>query len=89
LKDYDALWKKEFASEIRIGLKVKNIYTQMPSKDLKQIFKLFKKHHGVIERIGDFENHSRLILELIKKPALYPEIGYFFQVIFRNLLQSP
>lgn len=77
LTDYDSLWKIKLAPEIRIGLKVKNIYNRLGAEDIKSMFGLIRKQKSLIEKIGDFENHSRLILEMLKKPDLYRYIGKF------------
>lgn len=86
LGDYDSLWKQELASEIRIGLKARQIYNRLDAKELKKIFELLKTQKSLIERVGDFENHSRLILEIIKKPTLYPQIGDIFSILFKKIL---
>jgi len=86
ITDYDRIWKKEFVSEIKIGLKIKQIYNRLEHKEFKEIFKLLKTQKSLIEKIGDFENHSRLFLEIIKKPSLYPQIGSFFSMLFKKII---
>jgi flavin-dependent dehydrogenase len=86
LKDYDRLWKKELDFEIRIGLKAKEIYARLNPEELKKIFKLVKRHKAIIEKVGDFDNHSRAIVEILKKPTLYPQISDLLQIFFRKLL---
>jgi flavin-dependent dehydrogenase len=86
LSEYDRLWKKELAFEIKIGLKVKDIYSRISSEELKKIFKILKSQKSLIERIGDFENHGKLVLEIIKRPAFYSQAGQIFQIFFKNLL---
>jgi len=85
LADYDRLWKKELASEIRIGLKIKQVYNRLDHKEFKEIFNLLKKQKNLIERVGDFEHHSRLFLEIVKKPSLYPQIGSLFSMLFKKI----
>ncbi|MCX5695031.1 MAG: NAD(P)/FAD-dependent oxidoreductase [Candidatus Omnitrophica bacterium] len=86
LKDYDALWKKELANEIKVGLRARAIYGRLTSKDLKQIFLLLKSHKDFIEQAGDFEQHGRLILGLISKPAFYAQVGGLLRLFFKNLI---
>lgn len=88
LSDYDGLWKKKLASEIKIGLKVRQVYDRLDIGEFKKIFLLLKTQKSLIERIGDFENHSRLILEIVKKPSLYPQIGNLFSLFFKKILKS-
>lgn len=86
LSNYDTLWKEELVSEIKIGLKAKAIYNRLNNEELKKIFNLIKNQKSLIEKIGDFENHSRLILEIIKKPNLYPQIGELFIMLFKKII---
>lgn len=84
--EYDALWKKELLTEIKIGLKARQIYNELEQEELKKIFKLLKNQKSLIEKIGDFENHSRLILEILKKPNIYPQIGDLFYLLIKKIL---
>lgn len=87
LEQYDYLWKRELASEIKIGIKIRGIYERLDSKEFKQIFKLLKNQKGLIEKFGDFENHSRLFREIIRRPSLYPQIGSLFSVLFKKIFE--
>ncbi len=84
VKDYDALWKKELDFEIKIGLKIKEAYSRLDGGEMLKVFKLLKLHKSLLEKLGDFDNHSRIILELIKKPSLYPSLGELFRIIFKS-----
>jgi len=88
LMDYDSLWKTKLASEIRIGLKVRNIYNHLYPDDIRNIFILMKKQKSLIEKIGDFENHGRLILKMFKKPDLYHLISKFIGRLVVSLFES-
>ncbi len=83
IQDYDVLWKNDLAFEIKIGLKVKEIYNRLNPKELKTMFGLLKKQKAVIESSGDFENHGRLILEIIKEPAFYSVLGDILKIFFK------
>ncbi len=85
IQDYDALWKTKLASEIRMGLKIKEVYNRLDKEELGKLFRLLKNQKSLIERIGDFENHSRCILEIMKRPALYPHIGEIFRIFFKAI----
>jgi flavin-dependent dehydrogenase len=86
LKDYDALWKKELASEIKIGLRAKDTYSSLTKDELGLIFKLLKSQRGMIEKIGDFENHSRIIFEILKRPSAYSQLGSLFSLLLKKLI---
>lgn len=85
LKDYDFLWKKELEQEIKFSLKIKEIYNQLSGNDLGKLFRLLKSQKSLIEELADFENHSRFILEIIKRPSLYPKIGDLFRILFKTI----
>ena len=85
LADYDKLWKKELLSEIKIGLKVKDVYSRFNEEELKKIFKLLKAQKALIEKVADFENHSKIVVELIKNPRFYSSMGQIFQIFFKKL----
>ncbi|MDD5432283.1 MAG: NAD(P)/FAD-dependent oxidoreductase [Candidatus Omnitrophica bacterium] len=82
LSDYDSLWKKELAFEIKVGLKVKEIYANLKPKELEGIFSLLKKEKSIIEKKGDFESHGRLIIEILKKPSFYRYFGNLLKMFF-------
>jgi geranylgeranyl reductase family protein len=86
LENYDALWKKELTKEIKIGLKAKEIYSRLNNEELKAVFYLLRSQKKLIEKSGDFENHSGLILEIIKKPSLYTQLGEFLRILFKKIL---
>jgi flavin-dependent dehydrogenase len=86
LKDYDMLWKKELGFEIKIGLKIKDTYAKLDNDERQKVFKLLKDHKVLLEKFGDFENHSRFMLEIIRKPSLYPKLGELFRIVFKNVL---
>ncbi len=84
INDYDYLWKKELGLEIRFGLRFKSIYSRLTTKDLNKFFKLIISQKNLIERLGDFENHSSFILELMKKPAFYSYLGEIISLFFKG-----
>ncbi len=85
LQEYDSRWKRELVSEIKIGLKARQFYRRLDKDELSKIFWILKTQKSLIEKIGDFENHSRLLLEIIKKPRLYPQIGTLLPMFFKKI----
>ena len=83
LSDYDLLWKKELAFEIKIGLKAKELASRLNKRELEKVFKLLKEQKSFIEKMGDFENHSRFVLDMIKNPRIYPQLGNLIRIIFK------
>jgi len=86
IKDYDALWKKELVSEIKIGLRAKETYGSLTNDELGSIFKLLKSQKALIEKVGNFENHSQVIFEILKKPSAYPQLGSLFSLLLKKIL---
>lgn len=85
LEEYDSLWKDKFAWEIRMGLRLKGIYSRLNTQDLKKIFLALKEHKSFIEKKGDFENHGRLLLEIFKNPRFYSQVGDLLQIILKSI----
>ena len=75
LSEYDKRLKKKFGREIRFGLKGRQIYEKLNSNKLEEIFLIFKKNARFIEKIADFENHSVVFKEALKKPKIFIEAG--------------
>jgi len=86
LDDYDHLWKNELGSEIRVGLKLKEAYDHLNLEELEKIFKFLESQKETIERVADFENHSRFFIEIIKNPSLYPQLGDLFRIFLKAIL---
>jgi len=82
LDQYDSLWKSELSSEISIGLKVKDYFDSLEAAEFRKIFNLMKREKSLIERVADFENHSKIVLEVLKRPSFYPLFGELFKMLF-------
>ena len=67
--DYSCLWKKKFGKEIGLALRARDIFYKLPDRDIRKIFTFVKRNSGIIEKKGDFENHSLLIWEFLKQPG--------------------
>ena len=77
--DYQKRWQERFGREINIGLKIRQIYTKLSQDNIAKLFAIFKENVNIIEKFGDFENHSKVISEIIKSPKLQILLG---KVIF-------
>jgi len=75
IKNYDREWKKLLGREISIGLKVKRAYERLDEQDIGGVFDLMKDNADIIEKMGDFESHSKVILEIMKNPKAQKKIG--------------
>ncbi|MCM8799413.1 MAG: NAD(P)/FAD-dependent oxidoreductase [Candidatus Omnitrophica bacterium] len=64
--EYEARWHRRFAREIQIGLKIRKAYLKLNDEDLERIFYLLKRNRFILEKFGDFENHSRVFSILAK-----------------------
>ena len=65
---YTKLWNKKFGREISIALKAREILHQLPQRDIKNIFNFVKSNISFIEKKADFENHSVLLREFLRRP---------------------
>lgn len=84
--EYDLLWKKEFLSEIKIGLKASDLYGRLDNKEIGLVFNLLKKQKSFIEKVGDFEQHSNLLLQILKNPKIYPQLGSLLKIFLKSIL---
>ena len=75
LGEYNKRLKKKFGREIRFGLKGRQVYEKLNNDKLEEIFLIFKKNAGFIEKIADFENHSVIFKEALKNPKIFIEVG--------------
>jgi geranylgeranyl reductase family protein len=93
---YAPKWAEEFEQEIKICLLLRYVMENMGEDVLKRIFEYVRDNSALIEKIGDFENHSSIMWGLISNPRTYPTIGAFLwgllknpKFIFRSLLGLP
>jgi len=82
LGEYDKRLKKKFGREIKFGLKARKLYEEINEKELKNIFMLFKKNAGIIEKAANFENHSVIFMEILKNPKIFRDAR---QILSRNI----
>ncbi|MFC1510831.1 geranylgeranyl reductase family protein [Candidatus Margulisiibacteriota bacterium] len=93
---YAGKWREEFEQEIKICLLVRYIMENMEESVLARVFSYVKENSSLIEKIGDFENHSSILWSLVLNPRTYPTIGSLLmgmaknpKFIFRTLLRKP
>jgi flavin-dependent dehydrogenase len=72
---YTKRWAEEFEQEIKVCLLLRNVMENMESGVLSRVFDYVKQNASLIEKIGDFENHSSIMWGLITNPRTYPTIG--------------
>jgi len=71
LPEYDRRWKRKLGREIRLGLWARKVYEKLNEHETKNIFSLFKENAILIERVSNFENHSKLFREAFKRPKIF------------------
>ncbi|HVN67338.1 MAG TPA: NAD(P)/FAD-dependent oxidoreductase, partial [Candidatus Sulfotelmatobacter sp.] len=96
LANYQAKWAEEFGQEIKLCLLLRNVMENMGDDVLKKVFEYIRDNAGLIEKIGDFENHSSIVWSLISNPRTYPTIGTLLmgmarnpKFVFRSLFRMP
>jgi len=82
LQEYDKRLKRKFGREIKFGLKARKLYEEIKEKELKNIFTMFKKNAGIIEKAANFENHSVIFIEILKNPKIFKDAG---EILCRNI----
>lgn len=82
LDDYNLRWTKKFGKEIEIALKARNIFAKLAESDIEKIFDFIKKKADIIEKKGDFENHTTILWEFLKYPDISKDmLGIIFKII--------
>jgi len=84
-EDYQKRWQEKFGREINIGLKIRQIYTKLSQDNIEKLFTIFKENVDTIEKFGDFESHSRVISEIIKKPKLQILLGRVLFTLIKDM----
>ena len=54
------------------------MYEKLNKEDSEKLFKVLKSNAAIIEKFGDFENHSKVISMIIKDPQLQILLGKVF-----------
>lgn len=93
---YEKKWSEEFEQEIKVCLLTRNVLENMDEDVLKRVFSYVKENTALIEKIGDFENHSSILWSLVLNPRTYPTIGSLLmgmvknpKFILRSILRMP
>jgi flavin-dependent dehydrogenase len=93
---YEKKWKEEFEQEVKICLLARYVMENMDDNVLARIFSYVKDNSGLVEKIGDFENHSSVLWSLVTNPRTYPTIGSLLmgmvknpRFILRTILRTP
>lgn len=81
---YSAKWAEEFEQEIKICLLLRYVLENMGEDVLRKLFDYVKDSSRLIEKIGDFENHSSIIWSLVSNPRTYPTIGSLLIGLIKN-----
>lgn len=82
---YKKRWTDEFEQEIKLCLLIRYITENIDKTVLNRIFSYIKDNVPLIEKIGDFENHSSIFWSLVTNPRTYPAIG----TLLLGMLKTP
>lgn len=88
LEQYDSRWKKKFGQEIRFGIKARKIYENLDESQRWEIFKLFKKNSDFIEKVVDYDQHSKLFREAFRQPRILLDAGKVFLFYLEDLVSE-
>lgn len=87
IKQYPIIWSRCFGRELKVAYKIRNALYRISDSDLRKIFLFIKKNKKIIEKRGDFENHLKIIKELLMQPGLSKNLwGVFFRMIKDSFL---
>jgi geranylgeranyl reductase family protein len=93
---YKKKWAEDYEQEIKICLLARYIMENMDVSVLHRLFDYLKENVKMIEKMGDFENHSSVLWSLVFNPRTYPAIGTLLfgmlknpKFLLRSLLRMP
>lgn len=81
---YASKWAEEFEQEIKVCLLIRYVMENMGEDVLKRVFDYIKENASLIEKIGDFENHSSIVWALFSNPQTYRTIGALLMGMIKN-----
>ena len=84
LKNYEQEWEESCGKEISLCLLIRYVMENIDNKVLKKVFEYIKENAPLIEKMGDFENHSSVLWSLVANPRTYPTIGSVFMGVMKN-----
>ena len=83
--EYENRWKERFGREINIGMKIRRLYERLNHNDAQEIFMILKENVKLIERFGDFENHSKILALIVRNPRLQIMLGKVMINMFKDI----
>jgi len=87
LRSYDKKWRKCFGREIERAYRAGQIYKSLSDRELTELFGLISDNARIIEEVGDFEKHSKVLVKIMKDPRTQKKIsGMLWKLLSRNLL---
>lgn len=84
LKNYEKVWNDEFSQEVRFCLMLRNMTEGLGDDVLSKIFNYLKENASLVEKLGDFENHSSIMWSLMSNPRTYSTIGTVLMGVVKN-----
>ena len=85
-EEYSQVWIKRFNREIKLALKARQVFSRLSDTDIEKLFSFIKARAATIEASGDFENHSQLVWQFLKRPGLSKDIlGIFLKIVKESL----
>jgi len=88
LCDYEKIWNRKYGTEIRIAAYIKNLYENLREDDLSSIFNILRSSVKKIEKSGDFERHSAIILQILKDKRMQAKLGSILWSMFKTVFQK-
>jgi geranylgeranyl reductase family protein len=87
LDEYSQIWARRFNKEIKLALKARQVFSSLSDTDIEKLFSFIKEKAEMIEKDGDFENHSQLVWQFLKHPGLSMDILTIFLKIVKESLE--
>jgi len=84
--EYEKKWRKKIGRELYIHLMIKKFLDKLSDRNMERLFHLIEESKSVIEKEGDMDIASKLILSYAKKPKIMLKFLYKLPYFLRDLL---
>lgn len=66
---YEREWRKAAGAELTMAKRLRDFLSWLPLKTYDDIFTIASRNQDLIEKHGDMDFHSKLVVELLKRPT--------------------
>lgn len=84
LKQYEIAWQEAYGQEVKFCLMLRSLTEGLGDDVLLKLFNYLKDNAHLVEKIGDFENHSSIAWSLMSNFKTYSTIGTLIMGVLKR-----